>query len=135
MHIRGFRFVVPTYVPAGYRVTRFEFEKGKEPMLTTVNITYSKGKSHFVLQQCSEGIGDLMMTVDQDTVEPQGTYTAFTKIWGRVGVDYFVKPRHRLWAVNWLAREKKLPAFVSLIGEGMNARLGVQIVEGLRFLN
>jgi hypothetical protein len=129
-------FLLPSYIPAGFRVAKVELDTNKDPMLVNLSITWKKGKSHFTLQQCSEGIGDLMMSVPNgDTVEPQGTYTFHHKLWPKGPVDYYVKGSTRLWAVNWQELPgKSYPRFVSAIGEGMNAREGVQIMESLRRL-
>lgn len=130
------RFLVPTYVPAGYKLSEFKIEDSRDPNLLswTAAYTNAKTKGQFFLQMCSDGIGDIMFSIhDGDTVEGNGETAYASKVFGKGTIESYVKGRERQWHLNWVELISK-PKFVSLIGIGMSASEGKRIVEALRWL-
>jgi hypothetical protein len=131
-------FLVPTYVPAGFKVKRFGLESPKDPVMLSWILTYEnpKTKASFTVQMCSDGIGDVFFDLPGgDVVEATGHKDLKSKVLGEASVEEYVKGKHRLWHVNWVELgSKAVPKFIALIGEKMSSAEGKKIVLGLRWL-
>lgn len=123
---------LPTYVPSGFS-TAVHVEVGKEPDLTSYSVDYVCAGKEFWIQTASEGIGDVFLTdADGNDVEPQGAFTAKTKLFGTVEVG-FHQSRELRWVVNWLETPtKSRPHFVSLAGTGFARETVKRIIQSIR---
>jgi hypothetical protein len=131
MHI-----LVPTYVPRGFHLKDFVIEHPKEPALMSWSASYEgSNRNHtFVIQMCSEGIGDIFFSLPNgDTAEANGGLAYASKIFGKGMVESYVKGKEKQWHMNWVELKSK-PTFVSLIAYGMNASEGKRIIESLQWL-
>lgn len=130
------RFLLPTYVPAGYQLKSFAIEEPNDPVTLMWHVRYvnPKTKGEFVLQMCSDGIGDIFFnTPDGDTMQPTGELPFASSAIGKGVIEVYSKGKLREWHMQWVELKQK-PMFVSLIGHNMSGSEGQKIVNSLRWL-
>jgi hypothetical protein len=130
------RYLVPTKVPRGFKVARFELEPHKDPIMVHFSITYKKGSSRIIIQMSSEGLGDLFFDEDADKGKPHGTLTwrssLFKEDWT---IEYQTEQAQRHWHIQWIELPgKHFPRHLSAIGYGCEPWVGKQMLESLRWL-
>lgn len=129
--------IVPTYLPAGMRFSRFEFEPATraEPASYTFHYT-GKGRAHLAVQMASEGIGSVLLQSDNDDVkEPSSLRTVRNAVLGKIEIQFLDLPKDHHFGVEWIdLGEHKSPRFLCVTGRHIASSEAVKIVKGLRFL-
>ncbi len=111
------RIIVPGYLPAGYRVSSVEVTKGDG---YTIDYKGPKG-GEFIIETASEGIGDILFTVNGDTFEPNGHMKTRSKFTGPIDMDLYDTKRVHQFHTNWYdLGEKRVPRFLAI--SGMNTK-------------
>ena len=133
-----YRVLVPTYVPAGFRIDSCELKKDKEAMLTDWTVSYknSKTKASAMLQMTSEGVGDPLFTLpDGDVLDPTGSIWAKSPILGKVEVYYVKKGKVKMANCTWYDVSKKtFPKMAMMMSEGIEPSELKKMIESLRWL-
>lgn len=132
------KHVVPAWVPEGFNVTRFHFEKEGAPAEWFWLAEYSnaKSKGKFTIQMGSDGFGDPILNDDKgNVVEPRLTTFYRSPV---VGTGRFWTAKKGTWnafATTWIdLRVKTLPSHVMLYGERVEPADARKILENLRWL-
>lgn len=131
---KGWKFVLPTYVPKGFRVKSMEIDiSSKEHYDHFFSVDYTNGKGgEFTVQMASGGIGDLIL--DDEGV---GKMTTKPIVAGHAksAEMMFVEKKPTEFGLNWIELDKsyKMP-FVSAMGRGLSSAEAVKIVSSLKTL-
>lgn len=133
-----YRVLVPTYLPAGFRLTSCGMSDDKEPILASWVARYRnpKSKAEFTIQMASEGLGDPMFDLPNgDVVEPTGWMKVSNPILGKIDMGYYHKGK--TWIVNctWYeTKSKSYPKYAMIIAHGLPATQVKQVLQSLRWL-
>ncbi|MBN9502790.1 MAG: hypothetical protein BGO01_12570 [Armatimonadetes bacterium 55-13] len=133
-----FKVVVPTYVPAGFKVDSVGFTDTKVPVEASFALTYknAKTKAEFTVQMASDGLGDPIFTLDNgDAVDATSVLKAKSPILGAVDVEVYAKGREKMFQCTWMEhKNRSLPQFAMAYGRGVDGATGKKIIESLRWL-
>lgn len=132
------RHLIPTWVPAGFKVAKFEFVKATEDEEAYWMIRYrnAKTKGEITVQMASDGFGDPILSDDDGNVIDSKVGPAFkSPIFGK-GRLYVAKSR--TWngfASDWInLKVKSKPTHVMIYGQRADPQLGKKVLESLRWL-
>ena len=131
--MKGYRWVVPSKIPKGFKLKTFTLEKGATPIETYLSLTYTKGKGDFILQMASDGIGDVILDAEDDPNAPIKGFWADTKLFGRVRVDTLRTPKTNQFGLNW-QELKGTPKFLSAVGSWVDEKSIKTFLSGLHYL-
>ncbi|HEY3782336.1 MAG TPA: hypothetical protein VGL56_14735 [Fimbriimonadaceae bacterium] len=125
------RVVVPTYIPAGFKLKKVTFDPGEYDL----EYTGPRG-ADLLVQMASDGIGDISLGNNADPKTLKETTRKVTNpVLGTQEMQVDIAKDDREFAVNWIdLGDKAKPRFLSIIGSSMNADLGAKVWKGLRFL-
>ena len=123
------RVVVPSYVPARFRLSKFSAEKGE------YDLEYAGPKgAAFMVEMASEGIGDVILD-DPSNDAKDTTVKVRSKTFGTRDMEVLVSSRNRQFGVDWVDLGKNAkPKFLCISGAHMSAAEGAKIWAGLRYL-
>ena len=131
--VKKHRFIVPSRVPAGFKLTEFKLENREG--IQDFSVTYTKGKADVLIQMTSEGIGDVILDADDAGDAPYTGFDFKNPVFGRHHIDTLRTKTANQSGMNWVdLGEKALPRFVSMIGTGLSDKELRVFAEGLRFL-
>lgn len=123
--------VVPTYVPAGFKL-KVAVASVYEKKYGDTHITFMNGKSELTIQMASEGIGDPILD-DED--EPSKILNINSPVLGTVEMQFGKPKAMRPFLCTWYMTSMHLnPVFVMVMGQGVSEPEIVKFVQGLRFL-
>lgn len=133
-----FRVLVPTFVPAGFRLQTCGIEEEKDPLSAMWSATYRNAKTggKFVIQMASDGLGDPMFDLPNgDVVDPTGYTTVQNPILGKVAVGYYQKGKIRIANCTWYeTKSKSYPKYAMIMCDGMALTDVKRVLAGLRWL-
>lgn len=132
------RILAPTYVPSGFKLTKFTVYQDKEPALRDVNLIYAgTGKKKFTIQFASDGLGDPFFDLPGgDVAEKSGTLKCKSPIFGNFDLDFAKQGDYLGWHTTWYEfNPKGFPKYVLIWGEGFGPQDGKRIAESLRWLD
>lgn len=123
--------VVPTYVPAGFKL-KAAVASVYEKKYGDTHITFMNGKSELTIQMASEGIGDPIL---DDGDEPSKILNINSPVMGTVQMQFGNSKTMRPFLCTWYMTSMHLnPVFVMVMGQGVSEPEIVKFVQGLRFL-
>lgn len=132
------RHLVPTFVPPGFKVSKFEFVKATEDEEAYWMIHYrnAKSKGQITVQMASDGFGDPILSDDDGNVIDSKVGPAFKSPVFGSGRLYVAKSRKwNGFASDWIdLKVKSKPTHVMIYGQRADPQLGKKILESLRWL-
>lgn len=133
-----YRVLVPTYLPAGFRIKTADLAIDKSPDLTNWYLSYEnpKTKAMITIQMASEGLGDPMFDLPNgDVADPTGSIWAKNPILGKVNLEYLVKGPIRMSQCTWYdASKTTYPRVVMIFAHNVDAKVTKKVLESLRWL-
>lgn len=132
------KVLVPTYVPSGFKLTKFSVYQDKDPVLRDVTLIYTgSGKKKFTVQFASDGLGDPFFDLPSgDVADKSGTLKCKSPIFGAFDLDFARKGDYIGWHTTWIQiNPKGFPVYVLIWGEGFGPQDGKKIAESLRWLD
>lgn len=132
------RVVVPTYVPAGFRLRSGGVAAAKQMELRDFTLRYEKPgtKAYFVIQMASDGLGDPLFDLPNgEVLEPTGTLAGKSALFGAYNLDFVKRKGVLLWHTTWYELPgKTYPRYAMVMGSDLPPETGKKIVDGLRWL-
>lgn len=134
----GLRHLVPTWVPPGFKVIKFDYMKknADEEGYWTAKYRNTKLKADFTIQMASDGFGDpILSDEDGNVVDSKAGPSWKSPIFGTGRLWVGKSKKWNGFASDWIElKGKTLPTHVMIYGQRIDPQWGKKVLESLRWL-